>query len=107
MAALEGLIFELKGANIRPAAFAAALASIDAPPRLRELAAIYARYEAQLAANGWTDRAGLGWLALDALESGAALPAWSPITASSTTASDSFSVLVQRAAIAALATWMT
>ena len=102
VAALEGLIFELKGANIRPAAFAAALASSDAPPRLRELAAIYARYEAQLAANGWTDRAGLGWLALAALESGAALPAWSPIIVDGF---DSFSV-VQRAAIAALAARM-
>jgi RecB family exonuclease/superfamily I DNA/RNA helicase len=99
VAALEGLIFELKGANIRPAAFAAALDSIDAPPRLRELAAIYTRYEAQLAANHWTDRAGLGWLALDALESGAALPAWSPIIVDGF---DSFSV-VQGEAIAALA----
>jgi len=98
-AALEGLIFELKGANIRPAAFADALDAIDAPPRLRELAAIYTRYDALLAANGWTDRAGLGWLALDALESGAALPAWSPIIVDGF---DSFTV-VQREAIAALA----
>ena len=37
-------------------------------PRLRELAQIYAAYQARLQAQGWADRAGLGWLAVEALE---------------------------------------
>jgi ATP-dependent helicase/DNAse subunit B len=37
-------------------------------PRLRELAQIYAAYQERLQAQGWADRAGLGWLAVEALE---------------------------------------
>jgi RecB family exonuclease/superfamily I DNA/RNA helicase len=37
-------------------------------PRLGELAQIYASYQERLQAEGWADRAGLGWLALEALE---------------------------------------
>ena len=37
-------------------------------PRLAELAQIYAAYQARLQAQGWADRAGLGWLAVEALE---------------------------------------
>lgn len=99
IAALEGLIFELQGAHIQPAHLEATLAALDAPPRLREIAAIYTRYTALLRANRWTDRAGLGWLALDALDAGAALPAWCPIIVDGF---DSFTA-VQRAAIVALA----
>mgnify|MGYP000022350862 CR=1 FL=1 len=35
---------------------------------LGELAQIYAAYQARLQAQGWADRAGLGWLAVEALE---------------------------------------
>ncbi len=99
VAALEGMLFELKGANIRPAQFTEALATLVAPPRLSELAAIFARYEELLASHGWTDRAGLGWLALEALTAkDAGPPAWSPIIFDGF---DSFTV-VQRVVIAAL-----
>ena len=100
IAALEGLTFELKGANLRPEDFSAALARLAAPRRLTELAAIYARYAALLAANGWTDRAGLGGLALAALQREAPALPWSPVIFDGF---DSFTV-VQRAVIAALAT---
>ena len=109
LAALERLIVELKGANIRSDAFAGTLAALDAPPRLRELAAIYTHYATLLAASGWTDRVGLGWLALDALATDtlaidalaidAVLPAWSPLIVDGF---DSFTV-VQCATLAALA----
>ncbi|MBE2237341.1 MAG: PD-(D/E)XK nuclease family protein [Caldilineaceae bacterium] len=99
LAALARLIVELKSAGIRPATFTQTLEALDAPPRLRELAAIYTRYTSLLTANGWTDRAGLGWLALDALAANTLLPAWSPIIVDGF---DSFTA-VQRAALAALA----
>lgn len=90
--------FELSGANIRPAAFAAALTQLAAPSRLTELAAIFARYAAMLAANGWTDRAGLGALALAALQRQPLTLPWSPVFVDGF---DSFTV-VQREIIAAL-----
>jgi RecB family exonuclease/superfamily I DNA/RNA helicase len=100
IAALEGLTFELKGANLRPEDFTTALTQIAAPPRLTELAAIFARYEELLAANGWTDRAGLGGLALAALQRETPALPWSPVIFDGF---DSFTV-VQREVIAALAT---
>jgi RecB family exonuclease len=100
IAALEGLTFELKGANLRPDDFTTALTQIAAPPRLTELAAIFARYEDLLAANGWTDRAGLGGLALAALHRETPALPWSPVLFDGF---DSFTA-VQRAVIAALAT---
>ncbi len=42
---------------------------VDAP-RLAELARIYAAYQDRLAAEGWADRAGMAWLALETLEAG-------------------------------------
>lgn len=36
--------------------------------RLAELAQIYAAYQARLQEQGWADRAGLAWLAVEALE---------------------------------------
>lgn len=98
-AALERLHFEISGANLRPQDFAAALRRIDAPPRLIELAAIYARYDSLLAANRWTDRAGLGRLALTALQREPLALPWTPVFFDGF---DSFTV-VQREAIAALA----
>jgi RecB family exonuclease/superfamily I DNA/RNA helicase len=100
IAALEGLTFELKGANLRPEDFNTALTQNAAPPRLTELAAIFARYEELLAANGWTDRAGLGRLALAALHRETPALPWSPVIFDGF---DSFTA-VQRAVIAALAT---
>lgn len=100
IAALAGLTFELRGAHIRPERLSTALAHLNAPPRLTELAAIYAHDAALLTQHGWTDRAGLGWLALDILHDNPSLLPWAPVFFDGF---DSFTV-VQRATIAALAT---
>ncbi len=99
IAALEGLTFELKGANLGATDFSAALTQIAAPPRLTELAAIFARYEALLDANGWTDRSGLGRLALAALQRETPTLPWAPVFFDGF---DSFTE-VQREVMAALA----
>lgn len=101
VAALEGLIVEWKGANIRPARLVTALEQANAEPRLRELAAIFARYQALLDDNGWTDRAGLGWRALHVLADNDLQPpaAWAPVIFDGF---DSFTVL-QQEVMAALA----
>lgn len=65
---LQRLIGELKAARVHPDDFAAAVRRLGNEPRLAELAQIYAAYQAQLQAQGWADRAGLGWLAVEALE---------------------------------------
>jgi ATP-dependent helicase/DNAse subunit B len=65
---LERLIGELKAARIHPDEFARAVAGLGREPRLAELAQIYAAYQERLQARGWADRAGLGWLAVEALE---------------------------------------
>ncbi len=65
---LEGLIGELKAARIWPHTFTQAVAALGDEPRLHELALIYAAYQERLQAQGWADRAGLGWLAVEALE---------------------------------------
>jgi len=67
---LQGLIGELKAGMIRPEELATAIAGpgLGNEPRLRELALVYAAYQAHLQAHRWTDRAGLGWLAVRALE---------------------------------------
>ena len=70
---LQGLIGELKAGMIFPDDFAAAVTSpIPDPgggpePRLGELAQIYTVYQARLQDRNWADRAGLGWLAVEAL----------------------------------------
>jgi len=64
---LGGLIAELKAARVHPDDFTAAVAELGEEPRLAELARVYAAYQGQLQAHGWADRAGLGWLALEAL----------------------------------------
>jgi ATP-dependent helicase/nuclease subunit B len=69
---LQRLIGELKAARVHPDAFAAAVRALGDEPRLAELAQIYATYQARLQAQGWADRAGLGWLAVEALEQRAA-----------------------------------
>jgi len=62
---------ELKQARIHRDSFTAAVA--DQPPRLTELAAVYAAYQEWLVAGGWTDAEGQGWLAALALERDPAL----------------------------------
>ncbi len=70
---LERLIAELKGARIPPERFAAAVAATGDEPRLRELAMLYAAYQLRLQERSWADRAGMGWLAVAALQSAPAL----------------------------------
>ena len=65
---LQRLIGELKAARVHPDDFARAVRTLGDEPRLAELAQIYAAYQARLQAQGWSDRAGLGWLAVEALE---------------------------------------
>jgi ATP-dependent helicase/nuclease subunit B len=65
---LQALIGELKVAQVRPDDFTHAVAALGDQPRLRELAQVYATYQAQLQSQNWADRAGLGWLAVEALE---------------------------------------
>ena len=65
---LENLIGELKAARLWPDTFTQAVAALGDEPRLRELALVYAAYQERLQAQGWADRAGLGWLAVEALE---------------------------------------
>ncbi|MGA9348019.1 MAG: PD-(D/E)XK nuclease family protein [Anaerolineae bacterium] len=65
---LEDLIGELKTARIWPDTFTQAVAALGDEPRLRELALAYAAYQERLQAQDWADRAGLGWLAVEALE---------------------------------------
>ena len=65
---LQRLIGELKAARVHPDDFARAVRALGDEPRLAELAQIYAAYQARLQAQGWADRAGLGWLAVEALE---------------------------------------
>ncbi len=57
-------IAELKAGRVDPAALAETAGD---DPRLAEIAAIYDRYQRALRERGWADRAGLGWLALEAL----------------------------------------
>ncbi|GIK40340.1 MAG: ATP-dependent helicase/deoxyribonuclease subunit B [Chloroflexota bacterium] len=64
---LQNLIGELKAARIAPEQFASALHQIGPEARLSELAHIYAAYQERLRQQNWTDRSGLGWLAVEAL----------------------------------------
>jgi len=65
---LQKLIGELKAARVWPEAFTAAVSALGDEPRLHELALVYTAYQDRLHAQGWADRAGLGWLAVEALE---------------------------------------
>ena len=78
---LKGIIDELKAARLHPEALAEAVAADSHPSRLRELADIYAAYQARLKAEGWTDAAGVGWLAVQALQESAGQDAgdWPPL----------------------------
>jgi len=70
---LQNLVEELKAARITPDALAQAVSS---EPRLSELAAIYAAYQAKLAEVSAADRPGLGWLAVEALETDPTICRW-------------------------------
>ncbi|MGD8820674.1 MAG: exodeoxyribonuclease V subunit gamma [Anaerolineae bacterium] len=65
---LERLMGELKAARVHPDDFSQAVEDLGGEPRLGELAQVYATYQERLQAQGWADRAGLGWLAVEALE---------------------------------------
>ncbi len=69
--ALSDLIAELKRARIEPEQFAQAVRGRG--PRLEELAALYAEYQAAFIQRGWADPEGLGWLAVLALRENPAL----------------------------------
>jgi ATP-dependent helicase/nuclease subunit B len=69
--ALSDLIAELKRARIEPEQFARAVHGQG--PRLEELAALYAEYQAAFIRLGWADPEGLGWLAVLALRENASL----------------------------------
>ncbi len=64
---LQSRLAELKAGHISPDQLRTAAAQLGNEPRLTELAELYAAYQRRLTANHWTDRAGLGWLALEAL----------------------------------------
>ncbi len=65
---LERLIGELKAARIYPDDFVQAVDGMGGESRLRELGQIYAAYQENLQSWAWADRAGMGWLAVEALE---------------------------------------
>ena len=72
-AALGQMFREFKQGMIRPRDLADTWRGYDAGPRLEELTAIYAAYQARLQENGWSDDEGMGWLALRALQDTPAL----------------------------------
>ena len=63
---LADLFAELKRARITPSDFFAAVG--DRAPRLQELALLYEEYQSTLLRLDWSDHEGLGWLAVNALE---------------------------------------
>lgn len=63
----QHLITELKSALVSPMDFSAAAMQLEDTPRLLELADIYSAYQDQMRAQGWADRVGLHWLAVEAL----------------------------------------
>ncbi len=65
---LQRLIGELKAARIYPEEFTRVVLAMGNQARLAELAQIYDAYQARLQEQGWADRAGLAWLAVEALE---------------------------------------
>jgi len=65
---LQRLVGELKSARILPDVFAQAVRGLGCGPRLSELAQVYSAYQERLQAQGWADRAGMAWLAVEALE---------------------------------------
>ena len=62
------MIRELKAGMIWPDRFAKAIKTMGNDPRLQELALIYSAYQDRLQRQGWADRAGMGWLAVEAMQ---------------------------------------
>jgi ATP-dependent helicase/DNAse subunit B len=65
--ALQDLFAELKAEQALPEKLRDAMRALGDEPRLRELVALYDAYQTRLRENDWADRAGLGWLAVGAL----------------------------------------
>lgn len=65
---LVEMIGELKAARVWPEKLSEAVAALGDEPRLGELARIYSAYQERLQERQWADRAGLGWLAVEALD---------------------------------------
>jgi len=65
---LVEMIAELKAARVWPEKLSAAVATLGDEPRLGELARIYSVYQERLQERRWADAAGLGWLAVEALD---------------------------------------
>lgn len=72
---LQQLIGELKAARIHPNTLAEAITHLGNPARLTELVQIYDAYQNHLSEQNWADWAGLGWLAVEMLETGQPMPA--------------------------------
>lgn len=64
---LQALFAELKGAQVEPDSLKIFHFS-EKMEYLDEIARIYEAYQARLQQEGWVDRAGLGWLALEVLD---------------------------------------
>ena len=65
---LVEMIGELKAARVWPKKLSEAVAALGDEPRLGELARIYSGYQERLQERQWADGAGLGWLAVEALD---------------------------------------
>ena len=65
---LQGFVREMKAGAVHPDALTGALETLGGEPRLLELARLYAAYQTRVQREGWADFAGLGWLAVEALE---------------------------------------
>jgi len=65
---LVEMIGELKAARVWPEMLSEAVAALGDEPRLGELARIYSGYQERLQERQWADGAGLGWLAVEALD---------------------------------------
>jgi len=72
--ALGDLISELKVARVLPETFVEAVKGLGDDgsggegARLSELALVYQAYQDRMRSKGWTDRAGMGWLAVETVE---------------------------------------
>ncbi len=69
--ALQGLLAEWKATKLAPEELQVAVDQLSNEQRLAELADLYAAYQRTLRDQGWVDRAGKGWLAVEALSDGA------------------------------------
>jgi ATP-dependent helicase/nuclease subunit B len=65
---LVEMIGELKAARVWPERLAETAAALGDEPRLGELARIYSAYQERLQERQWADAAGLGWVAVEALD---------------------------------------